>query len=108
MTGGRVVVLGPTGDNFGAGMSGGAAYVHDPLERLPGNTNHELVDLEPVGDADAEELRELIAEHHERTGSEPARRILEDWDSEVADFIRVMSRRYKEVLAERALEKAAA
>ena len=108
MTGGRVVVLGPTGDNFGAGMSGGAAYVHDPLERLPGNTNHELVDLEPVDGADAEELRALIAEHHERTGSEPARRLLEDWDDAVGDFVRVMSRQYKEVLAARALEKTAA
>jgi len=108
MTGGRVVVLGPTGDNFGAGMSGGAAYVHDPLERLHGNTNHELVDLEPVDRADAEELRALIAEHHERTGSEPARKLLEDWDSAVEDFVRVMSRQYKEVLAERALDKTAA
>ena len=108
MTGGRVVVLGPTGDNFGAGMSGGAAYVHDPLERLPGNTNHELVDLEPVDGADAEELRALIAEHQERTGSEPARRLLEDWDNAVGDFVRVMSRQYKEVLASRALEKTAA
>jgi glutamate synthase (NADPH) large chain len=106
MTGGRVVVLGPTGDNFGAGMSGGAAYVYDPDQRLAGNTNHELVDLEPVGDADVEGLRELIAEHLERTGSESARRILEDWDAEVANFTRVMSRQYKEVLAERAVREA--
>ena len=108
MTGGRVVVLGPTGDNFGAGMSGGAAYVHDPLERLPGNTNHELVDLEPVDGADADQLRALIAEHHERTGSEPARKLLESWEDAVGDFVRVMSRQYKEVLASRALEKTAA
>ncbi|CAN5488152.1 glutamate synthase large subunit [soil metagenome] len=108
MTGGRVVVLGPTGDNFGAGMSGGAAFVHDPLERLPGNTNHELVDLEPVDGADAAELRELIAEHLERTGSESARRILDDWERESQNFTRVMSRQYKEVLAERALQEAAA
>ncbi|MDP9189062.1 MAG: glutamate synthase-related protein, partial [Actinomycetota bacterium] len=114
MTGGRVVVLGPTGDNFGAGMSGGVAYVHDPDGRLHGNTNHELVDLEPVagaspgGDADAVGLRELIAEHLELTGSEPARRILDDWDNEVESFTRVISRQYKQVLAERAAPQEAA
>ena len=110
MTGGRVVVLGPTGDNFGAGMSGGAAYVYDPQERLSGNTNHELVDVDPVSvtDSDVGALQELIAEHLERTGSAPARKILEDWNSEVEKFARVMSRRYKEVLAERAAEQEAA
>ncbi|MSO41889.1 MAG: glutamate synthase large subunit [Solirubrobacterales bacterium] len=102
MTGGRVVVLGPTGDNFGAGMSGGAAYVYDPDGKLHDNTNHELVDLDPVPQDEAEGLRELVAEHHERTGSDNAERLLADWRGSVGQFTRVMSRQYKQVVAERA------
>ncbi|MGH2923300.1 MAG: glutamate synthase subunit alpha, partial [Solirubrobacterales bacterium] len=102
MTGGRVAVLGPTGDNFAAGMSGGVAYVWDPDERLERNANHELVDLEPLTDEDAEQLRELILEHHRRTGSTVAERLLADWEHSVQQFTRVISRQYKQVLADRA------
>ncbi|MDP9227602.1 MAG: glutamate synthase large subunit, partial [Actinomycetota bacterium] len=102
MTGGRVVVLGATGDNFGAGMSGGVAYVHDPRGALPGNCNHELVELDQVPGDEAEGLRELIAEHRRRTGSDPAARLLADWPSSLHDFTRVISRGYKQMLAERA------
>jgi glutamate synthase domain-containing protein 2/glutamate synthase domain-containing protein 1/glutamate synthase domain-containing protein 3 len=101
MTGGRVVVLGPTGDNFAAGMSGGVAYVWDPDGRLVANHNPELVDLEPLTDEDAEQVRELVIEHHRRTGSAVAERLLANWESAIPEFGRVMSRQYKAVLAER-------
>ena len=78
MTGGRVVVLGPTGRNFAAGMSGGIAYVLDADGGFAGRCNHELVDLEPVEDDG--ELRALVEEHARRTGSEVAERLLAGWD----------------------------
>ena len=74
MTGGTVVILGETGFNFAAGMSGGIAYVYDPDGKLPGRLNGEMVDLEQVGPEDEGHLRELIAEHEARTGSARAAR----------------------------------
>jgi glutamate synthase domain-containing protein 2/glutamate synthase domain-containing protein 1/glutamate synthase domain-containing protein 3 len=100
MTGGRVVVLGPTGLNFAAGMSGGIAYVLDPYGRLADRCNTELVDLEAVDEADAIELRELIAEHGERTGSSVAARVLETFDTLLPSFVKVFPRDYKRALAE--------
>jgi len=100
MTGGRVVVLGPTGLNFAAGMSGGIAYVFDPDGTFPGRCNDELVDLDPVDEADAIELRELIAEHAERTGSTVAARVLENFDKLLPAFVKVFPRDYKRALAE--------
>ena len=73
MTGGRVAVLGPVGVNFAAGMSGGVAWVLDPRNELAGRANTALVDLEDVGAEQSEELRALLAEHLERTGSAVAR-----------------------------------
>ena len=99
MTGGRVVVLGPTGRNFAAGMSGGIAYVYDPDGDLPGNVNYELVDLEPVTTADEEWLRTTVVAHSERTGSAVAARILAAWTVEKSSFRKVMPRDYKKVLA---------
>jgi len=99
MTGGRVVVLGPTGRNFAAGMSGGIAYVYDPDGDLPGNVNYELVDLEPVTTADEEWLRATVVAHSERTGSAVAARILAAWTVEKSSFRKVMPRDYKKVLA---------
>jgi glutamate synthase domain-containing protein 3 len=101
MTGGRVAVLGPTGDNFAAGMSGGVAYVFDPDGSFRTRCNHELVDLEPLSDDDTEQLRELLVEHHRRTGSSLAERMLANWDETAPQFTRVMSRQYKAVVAER-------
>ncbi len=101
MTGGRVVILGPTGRNFGAGMSGGIAYVWDVDRRFNGRVNTELVDLEPVSgsDPDAEELRALIAEHAQRTGSLVARNLLSQWERGALErFVRVMPRDYKAAL----------
>ena len=103
MTGGRVVVLGPTGRNFAAGMSGGIAYIYDVDHRFAQRCNTELVDLDPVGDEEDEELRGLIAEHAQRTGSLVARNLLALWEKGVRDeFIKVMPRDYKRALAEQA------
>ena len=98
MTGGRVVVLGPTGRNFGAGMSGGIAYVYDPHGELTRVVNPEMVDLEPLGDEDRLWLRDRIHLHQLETGSEVAGHLLADW-SEVCDqFVVVMPRDYRRVL----------
>ena len=98
MTGGRVVVLGPTGRNFGAGMSGGVAYVYDPHGLLAGVFNHEMVDLEPVSDEDRVWLKDRVALHRDETGSEVARQILADWVSTSDLFVAVMPRDYRRVL----------
>ena len=103
MTGGRVVVLGETGANFAAGMSGGIAYVWDPRHRLPGRCNMELVALERLEDeAERFEVRRMIERHLELTGSVPAGTVLADWDRSVDDFVRVMPTDYKRVLRARA------
>jgi glutamate synthase (NADPH/NADH) large chain len=109
MTGGRVVVLGATGRNFAAGMSGGVAYVYAPdrdLFRL--NCNLELVDLDPVDYVDdVEELKELLEKHHIYTASAVARELLDNWDEELSRFIKVMPRDYKRALQEIRAEAAA-
>ena len=99
MTGGRVVVLGATGRNFAAGMSGGIAYVYDPDGQLPSNVNYEMVELEHVGGQDEEWLRAAIARHGSFTESALAERILAAWTVEVSRFRKVMPRDYKRVLA---------
>jgi glutamate synthase (NADPH/NADH) large chain len=100
MTGGRVVVLGRTGRNFAAGMSGGIAYVLDVAGRFSGRCNQEMVDLEPLDDIDDSELvRELIEQHVRYTGSDHAARVLEAWSEMAALFVKVMPRDYKRVLA---------
>jgi glutamate synthase domain-containing protein 3 len=101
MTGGRVVVLGRTGRNFAAGMSGGIAYVYDRDRGFKGRCNQELVDLDELSDADEDEVRTLIAEHAQRTGSLVARNVLASWERERARFVKVMPRDYKRVLADR-------
>jgi glutamate synthase domain-containing protein 3 len=106
MTGGRVVVLGPTGRNFAAGMSGGIAYVLDEEAVFPARCNPELVDLEDPTDADFEEIRALVMEHAERTGSPVAERALAEWDTLRDSWVKVFPRDYKRVLRE-AEERAA-
>jgi glutamate synthase domain-containing protein 2/glutamate synthase domain-containing protein 1/glutamate synthase domain-containing protein 3 len=106
MTGGRVVILGPTGRNFAAGMSGGIAYVYDVDRRFDGRCNTELVDLDELTDEDADEVRALISEHAARTGSLVARNVLASWERARARFVKVMPRDYKRVLAERAAAEA--
>jgi glutamate synthase (NADPH/NADH) large chain len=98
MTGGRVVVLGRTGRNFGAGMSGGIAYVHDPDRDLYTRLNREMVDLDPLEQEDKDWLRDTIRAHQRETGSPVAERLLEDWQTEVGRFAKVMPKDYKRVL----------
>jgi len=100
MTGGRVVVLGPTGRNFGAGMSGGIAYVLDERGDFAGHVNTQMVAVEPLADAEEiAEARAMIERHLEYTGSERARAVLEAWDSNVGRFKVVMPKDYKRVIA---------
>jgi glutamate synthase domain-containing protein 3 len=96
MTGGCVVVLGPTGRNFAAGMSGGTAYVLDEDGGFAGRCNLQLVGLEEPSDDDREALRALIGEHAERTGSTVAARVLALGDD--APFVKVMPHDFKRVL----------
>jgi glutamate synthase domain-containing protein 3 len=107
MTGGRVVVLGPTGRNFAAGMSGGVAYVYDKDRRFADRCNLELVDLDELSEADEAEVKELISEHVAGTGSLVGRNLLASWERVARErFVKVMPRDYKRALAEQA-ERAA-
>src|SRR5206468_2438370 len=136
MTGGVVVVLGDTGRNFAAGMSGGLAYVYDPRRRFADLCNKAMVDLEAVevlplaenaagrpsqrsvsvdnsgmGDAlmhDAERLKILIERHHLHTGSRRAAQILDNWDAEAPLFVKVMPKDYRRALKDMAAERASA
>ena len=98
MTGGRVVVLGPTGRNFGAGMSGGIAYVYDADDSFAQRVNYDMVQLEALSDEDAEYLRGIVARHHELTDSDVAKALLVEWDDRVGRFRKVMPQDYKRVL----------
>ncbi|MFV8172327.1 glutamate synthase large subunit [Mycolicibacterium peregrinum] len=102
MTGGKVVILGPTGRNFAAGMSGGVAYVYDPAGVLGENLNTEMVELEAMEASDAEDtvwLRDFITAHVDATDSAVGQRVLSDWVNELKNFVKVMPRDYKRVLA---------
>jgi len=103
MTGGVAVVLGPTGRNFAAGMSGGVAYV---LDLRPERVNREMVDLDPLDDADRALLHQLVIRHADETGSAVAARLLAQWDTSVDRFGKIMPRDYKRVLRERAKSSA--
>jgi len=98
MTGGTVVVLGSTGRNFAAGMSGGIAYVYDILGQFSENCNVEMVDLDPMGDDDMETLKSLLSEHLTTTVSTVAKFILSDLDNQKKQFIKVYPRDYKKVM----------
>ncbi len=98
MTGGTVVVLGGTGRNFAAGMSGGIAYVYDILGQFSENCNMEMVDLDPIGDDDMETLKSLLGEHLATTGSTVAKFLLSDLDNQKNQFIKVYPRDYKKVM----------
>ncbi len=108
MTGGRVVVLGPTGRNFAAGMSGGVAYVLDEQGEFPARCNMGMVGFEDLSEADQIELRTMIEEHRTRTGSPVAADVLERWQQLISSgaFVKVMPHDYKRVLRERAEEEA--
>ncbi|MDB5482273.1 MAG: glutamate synthase subunit alpha, partial [Caulobacteraceae bacterium] len=136
MTGGAVVVLGDTGRNFAAGMSGGVAYVYDPQRRFASLCNTSMVTLSSVLDAplseadegaprarspsvadsgigdplrfDAARLRLLIERHHRHTGSARARAMLDNWESALSDFVKVMPNDYHRALLDLAGERTTA
>jgi glutamate synthase (NADPH/NADH) large chain len=108
MTGGRVVVLGRTGRNFAAGMSGGIAYVLDADGAFAPRCNREMVDLEPLDEVEDRELvQRLIAQHVQYTASELGRRVLNDWDNAARRFVKIMPRDFKRVLLAEAKAAAA-
>ena len=106
MTGGQVVVLGDTGKNFAAGMSGGVAYIYDPTQMFDRLCNKSIVDLESVTEAKEKAwLRSILTEFREDTQSEVARVILSNWSSAVLEFVKVMPRDYARVMKEIASKK---
>ncbi|MSV46318.1 MAG: glutamate synthase subunit alpha, partial [Actinobacteria bacterium] len=106
MTGGRVVVLGPTGRNFAAGMSGGLAFVLDEDGTFAQRVNPEMVDqLEQLDEVDAIEVRNLVAEHVERTASSVGQRVLDNWAELQGSFVKIFPADYKRVLAELAQQE---
>lgn len=98
MTGGKVVILGRTGRNFAAGMSGGVAYVYDPDSVFPDHLNTEMVELESLDEDDLEWLHGMIQAHVDNTDSAVGQRILADWATQQRCFVKVMPRDYKQVL----------
>jgi len=102
MTGGRVVVLGKTGRNFAAGMSGGIAYVFDTENDLEKLCNKDMVELERMTEEDKHEVKAMIEKHFKYTGSDPAEWILENWDAASALFVKVMPKDFKAVLQKQA------
>ena len=106
MTGGRVVVLGETGRNFAAGMSGGVAYVYDPKHTFDYFCNMDMVEINLVEDSvSRKELLELVRQHYLFTGSELAGRMLDDWSRYCEDFVQVVPIEYKRVLQEEQMNK---
>jgi len=105
MTGGRVVVLGETGVNFAAGMSGGIAYVYDPARRFDSRCNLDMVDLELVVNAEDEaELKNMILQHLAHTESPKAQSILDRWESSLPFFVKVFPMEYRRVLGQMSKE----
>jgi glutamate synthase (ferredoxin) len=99
MTGGRVVVLGRAGRNFGAGMSGGVAYVYDEAGDFPSRINLQMVGVQKLDDAEEiAAVRALVEKHQAATGSKRAQALLADWNRTVARFVKVMPKDYQRVL----------
>jgi glutamate synthase (NADPH/NADH) large chain len=101
MTGGTAVILGATGRNFAAGMSGGIAYVYDVKNQFAELCNKEMVDLDPVDTEDAQLLQDMITRHYAHTGSSVAKFVLDDFENQLKNFVKVFPRDYKKVLVER-------
>jgi glutamate synthase (NADPH/NADH) large chain len=105
MTGGRVLVLGKTGRNFAAGMSGGIAWIYDVDKTFEINCNKEMVDLDSLEAEDEKEIKELLKNHFELTKSKAAKFILDDWKQQAEKFVKVFPRDYKEVLKKKSIVK---
>ena len=100
MTGGRVAILGEVGRNFGAGMSGGIAYIYNPHDTFKDMVNPIMIDLDPMDVEAQAELKTFVTDHAQFTGSKVARRILDNWNDEIKHFVKVMPKDFKRVLAE--------
>jgi glutamate synthase (NADPH/NADH) large chain len=98
MTGGRALILGETGRNFAAGMSGGIAWVYNPHNTFSENCNTEMVDLDPLSIKDEEQIIALLHKHIHLTGSEVAKKLLADWRKAASQFVKVYPKEYKKVL----------
>lgn len=107
MTGGRVVILGETGRNFAAGMSGGVAFVFDVKRKFSKNCNKEMVDLDPLNEDDAKELKQMIQKHFDYTGSSVAKFVLGDFENQLHHFVKVFPTDYKKALLKRSTTIAA-
>ena len=101
MTGGRVIILGNTGRNFAAGMSGGIAWVYDVKGKFANNCNKEMVDLDDCDENDKNDLYNFIQKHLQYTGSTVAKFILSDFENQFKNFVKVFPRDYKKVLQEK-------
>jgi glutamate synthase (NADPH) large chain len=98
MTGGKVVILGQVGRNFGAGMSGGIAYIWDTQKNFAEQCNMEMIDLDPMDESSAKELRAMLEQHFALTQSNIAEFILKDFDNQLVNFIKVFPKDYKKAL----------
>ncbi|WP_183574525.1 glutamate synthase large subunit [Mucilaginibacter sp. X5P1] len=98
MTGGRALILGKTGRNFAAGMSGGIAWVYNPDNTFAENCNMEMVDLDPLSIKDEEEILSLLRKHIQLTGSKVAQELLNNWNKVSGQFVKVYPKEYKKVL----------
>jgi glutamate synthase (NADPH/NADH) large chain len=101
MTGGRVLILGSTGRNFAAGMSGGIAYVYNVDGSFPSLCNPEMIDLDPLNEEDIREIKDMISRHYSYTGSTVAKFVLQDFENQLRNFVKVFPKDYKKVLEEK-------
>jgi glutamate synthase (NADPH) large chain len=99
MTNGKVIILGTTGRNFAAGMSGGIAYVYDVKAQFASMCNREMVDLDPLNSDDARLLNDMITKHYAYTGSTVAKFVLDDFENQLKNFVKVFPKDYKKALA---------
>jgi glutamate synthase (NADPH/NADH) large chain len=102
MTGGKVVILGDTGRNFAAGMSGGIAYIYDVKGLFASLCNTDMVDLDPLTEEDLADLKIMIGDHYKYTNSSVAKFVLDDFDNQAKNFIKVFPKDYKKMLAKNA------
>jgi glutamate synthase domain-containing protein 3 len=101
MTGGCALVLGRTGRNFGAGMSGGIAYVLDEDGSFPSRVNLDTVDLDPLGEEDLETIQRMLRRHFQYTRSRKADEVLRKWETYAPRFVKVFPKDYKRALSDR-------
>lgn len=104
MTGGLAVILGETGKNFGAGMSGGMAYIYNPEGDFSEKLNGDMADIEALEDFDKKLLQQMVRNHFSYTSSKKALDLLNDWETSLGHFIKIMPRDYKRVLKEKKIQ----